>query len=142
MRVHCFVLRVLFTHCVLFVFFFLPTGGGTVQQPVIGRGRVLVEQPASANANRRGPPVLQRHVLANGQPPPDPDSIPVLEPITAEEHFHAEMLHQTIRVGVTIVEQNKRGSLRLTHVIRYSLGLTQTLSHWCRTQPVDSNRCS
>lgn len=73
------------------------TRGGTVQQPVVGRGRVLVEQPASANANRRGPPVLQRHVLANGQPPPDPDSIPVLEPITAEEHFHAEMLHQTIR---------------------------------------------
>ncbi|KAL3254632.1 hypothetical protein MRX96_054157 [Rhipicephalus microplus] len=46
----------------------------------------------------RSPPLLQQqHVLANGQPPPDPDSIPLLEPITAEEHFHAEMLHQTIK---------------------------------------------
>ncbi|XP_050025031.1 uncharacterized protein [Dermacentor andersoni] len=72
------------------------TRGGTLQQPV-SSGRVLVEQPASTDANHQGPPILQRHVLANGQPPPDPDSIPVLEPITAEEHFHAEMLHQTIR---------------------------------------------
>ncbi|KAL1441957.1 hypothetical protein MTO96_008138 [Rhipicephalus appendiculatus] len=76
-----------------------PHGGATLQQSVVGSGGMLLEQPASAEAtHHQGPPVLQqRHVLANGQPPPDPDSIPVLEPITAEEHFHAEMLHQTIK---------------------------------------------
>uniref|UniRef100_A0A224Y4B2 Protein containing Myb5 and GT1 domain n=1 Tax=Rhipicephalus zambeziensis TaxID=60191 RepID=A0A224Y4B2_9ACAR len=75
------------------------TRGATLQQSVVGSGGMLLEQPASAEAtHHQGPPVLQqRHVLANGQPPPDPDSIPVLEPITAEEHFHAEMLHQTIK---------------------------------------------
>lgn len=71
-----------------------------LQQPVVGSGGMLLEQQGSADTSHpQGPaPVLQqRHVLANGQPPPDPDSIPVLEPITAEEHFHAEMLHQTIK---------------------------------------------
>ncbi|KAH8028022.1 hypothetical protein HPB51_012608 [Rhipicephalus microplus] len=73
--------------------------GAALQQPVVGRGGLLLEQPTSAKAtNLQKPPLLQQqHVLANGQPPPDPDSIPVLEPITAEEHFHAEMLHQTIK---------------------------------------------
>lgn len=69
------------------------TRGAMLQQSVVNSGRLLVEQPTTSA--HQVPPV--RHVLSNGQPPPDPDSIPVLEPITAEEHFHAEMLHQTIR---------------------------------------------
>lgn len=69
--------------------------GATLQQSVVNSGRLLVEQPVPTTSAHQVPPV--QHVLSNGQPPPDPDSIPVLEPITAEEHFHAEMLHQTIR---------------------------------------------
>ncbi|XP_077494309.1 uncharacterized protein LOC144104954 isoform X2 [Amblyomma americanum] len=74
--------------------------GVLVEQSLPSQQQQQPEPPRPAPPPPPPPPLQQQqqqHVLANGGPPPDPDSIPVLEPITAEEHFHAEMLHQTIR---------------------------------------------